>query len=67
MPKPKSPENTPKNAKNDNLLKTKRALKPKCKLSGGPVFCIYLAREGAIRPSVPVSYATGNAESCSLQ
>jgi len=33
---PKSPENTPKNA-NNNLLKTKRILKPKCKLNGGPL------------------------------
>jgi len=32
----KSPENSPKNAKNNNLLKTKRIIKLKYKLSGSP-------------------------------
>jgi len=37
--------------KNNNLLATKRMLKPKYKLSGRPVFAFSLP--GPIRPSVP--------------
>jgi len=38
--------------KNNNILKTKRILKPKYKLSGGAVFTFSLPG-GAIRPSAP--------------
>jgi len=38
--------------KNNNLMKTKRILKPKYKLSGRPVFTVSLpVGGGAIRPS----------------
>jgi len=37
--------------KNNNLLKTKTILKPKCKLRGGSVFTFSLPRGGEIRPS----------------
>ena len=54
---PKSPENTPKNAKNNNLLKTKRILNPKYKLSYGPFF--HLACQGKqCATLLPVSYTT---------
>jgi len=46
---PKSPENTPKNAKSNNILKTKRILIPKYKVGGGPVF-IFILLGGVIRP-----------------
>jgi len=59
--KPISQENTPKNAQNNNLLKTERILKPDYKLSGRPVFKFSLPGGwggGGILP-LPISCATG--------
>jgi len=43
-----------KNAKNKNLLKIKRILLRKYKLTGGPVFYFYPARGGVV-PLCPLS------------
>jgi len=51
--KPKSSENTPKNAKNNNLLKTNRIVKPKHKLSWCPLLTFSFPG-GAICPYAPV-------------
>jgi len=48
---------TPKNAKNNNLLKTKRILKQEYYLSGGPVFTFSLPG-GRFTHLLPNSYAT---------
>jgi len=42
-----------------NLLKTERILKPKYKLSGGPIFTISLPGREQFAPLPPVNYATG--------
>jgi len=55
---PKSPEDYPKNANNNNLLKTKRILNLKYKLSECPVFTFSLPG-GKFAPLTPVSYVTG--------
>jgi len=55
--KPYSTENTPKNAKKSNLLKSKRILKLKYKLNGGPVFTFSFAEDGNSL-LCPASYAT---------
>jgi len=51
----KTYENTPKNAKSNNLLKNKRFLNIKMSVIGGPV--LYLACQGSDPPAV--CYATG--------
>ena len=48
----KKNENTPKNAKNNNLLKTKKILNIKMSTKGDPVFKFSLP-VGAARPPVP--------------
>ena len=49
-----------KSQKNNTLLKIKRVLKLKYKLSGGPVFTFSLpVGQFALSPPTPVSYATG--------
>jgi len=55
---PKSPENTPKNAKNNNLLRTKRIVNTKIQARWVPGF--YISLPGAVRTPAPapVSYAT---------
>jgi len=50
-------ENTPKNTKNNNLLKTKRMLNIKMSAKGGAVFTFSLPG-GEARSPAPVSYAT---------
>jgi len=45
--------NNPRNAENNNLLKIKRILKPKYKVSGGPVFTFSLP--GGNSPFCPQS------------
>jgi len=47
-----------KTHKNNNVLKTKRMLKPKYKFSGRPAFTFSLPG-GQFAPLLPVSYATG--------
>jgi len=57
---PESPENTPKNAKKNNLLTTKGILKPKYKLSGVRFLHLACHRGRATRPYFPLSYGTGH-------
>jgi len=54
----KSPENNPKNAKNNNLLKTKRILKPKYKYSEVQFSHLACQEEGQSASLHPVSYDT---------
>jgi len=53
IPEP-PPENTLKNAKNNNLLKTERMLKPKYKLSAG--LFLHLACHGERFAPLPPSF-----------
>jgi len=51
-------ENTPKNAKNNNVLKTKIILNIKMSVKGGPVFTFGLPGLGGSPPCPHVSYTT---------
>jgi len=53
----KKNENSPKNAKNDNLLKTKTILNIIMSAKGGPVFTFSLPRRAARPLALPISYA----------
>jgi len=55
---PKSPENYPLKAQKNNLLKTKRILKPKYKPSEGRVFTLSLLGGGDSPLCPPVNYGT---------
>jgi len=63
---PKLLENTSKNAKNNNLLKTTRKLKSSYKLSGDPVFKFNGNGNGLLfHMTQPISRSTIKAIACS--